>query len=54
VCVIAKLLILCNHVEYFHSTLIKFTVFRVIIREREDIYKKIHFKLNSSTNAVFN
>lgn len=45
VCVNAKKFSLCNQVEYLHLTLIKVTVFPVIIRESENIYKKIHFKL---------
>lgn len=33
---------------YFHSALIKVTVFSVIFLESEQIYKNIHFKLNSA------
>jgi len=54
VCVKANKFILCNQVEYFRSTLIEVTVFPVIIRESEYIYKKIfvRFKRNSVMNAV--
>jgi hypothetical protein len=50
----ANKFILCNQVEYFRSTLIEVTVFPVIIRESEYIYKKIfvRFKRNSVMNAV--
>ena len=48
----AKKFILFNQVEYFRSTLIKVTVFPVIIRESEYINKNTHFKLDSVMNAV--